>query len=286
VADNTNLLYLELDTSSIDALVKKFEGAEQILKGYAADLATQIHAKVVELATNGPDPLHMRRDRYLAALSFEKVNDRTWLINLDADAVWIEEGLPENYQMLDHLLASRKAKTAKDGSKYVVVPFKHNGSTHLSSQAGKTNDDLKAALQETFKRNKIPWGIERDINTGKPKLGLIHDKLLVHPKDHPLKTHEGIGQGHGSIGNPREGHTGDRFLDRVRVYQRAVGGKKPKIVKGVMTFRTASSKQDKSKYWVHPGTAPKKYLDKAYEWALNEWEKNMLPQITNEIMGD
>lgn len=281
------LLYLELDPREIDRLAKDFgKSAEDKLHQYAKDLAAQTHAKVVELASEG---LHQRRERYLAALSFDAVNDNTWVITLDADALWIEEGLPEDYQMLPKLLASSKAKTAKDGSKYVVVPFSQGpgGGRHLNSESGKTNDDLRRAVEIELKKRKIPFAkIERDINTGLPKLGKLHDIDYLHPKSHPNKTHEGIGQGQGAIGDARQGHSGDRYLDRIRIYQRQVLGKggRQKVVRGIVTFRTASSKQDASRYWVHPGSAPKKFFEQAYQWALDEWDKRIVPAVMADLM--
>lgn len=285
MANENSLLLLKLDDSEIKKLAENIQNnAEDALKKAAGDLASQVHAKVVSLAQEG---LHARRERYIAALSFQNVNESTWMIELSADALWIEEGLPENYQMLPKLLGSAKAKVSKDGSKYIVVPFNQGpGARHPNSESGKTNDDLKMAVQSELKKRKIPFAkIERDINTGQPKLGKLHDIDFLHPLEHPKKTHEGIGQGQGPVGAARQGHTGDRYLDRIRVYQKMVKGKngQPRVQRGIMTFRTASSKQNGSQYWVHPGSAPMRFFEEAFSWALREWETVMVPKILADL---
>lgn len=280
-----SLLFLKLDDAEIKKLAEHFQTkAEDALQKAAGDLASQLHAKVVGLAQ---EKLHARRERYLAALSFSNVSENTWLIELSADAIWIEEGLPENFQMLPKLLGGAKAKTSADGSKYVVVPFSQGpGPRFPNSESGKSNDDLKMAVQNELKKRKIPFAkIERNINTGEPKLGKLHEIKFLHPLEHPKKTHEGIGQGQGPIGEARQGHQGDRYLDRIRVYQRMVKSKggKARVQRGIMTFRTASSKQNASQQWVHPGSAPMKFFEEAMAWAEKEWETVMVPRVLADI---
>ncbi len=285
MANTGAILYLDLKTDELEKLASGLDKADETLQKYAKDLAEQAHAKVVELASQG---LHMRRERYLAALSFQPVNDSTWVITLDANAVWIEDGLPENFQMLDKLLASNKAKTAKDGSKYIVVPFQHNkGGIFLNSESGKTGDDLKRTIQDELRKRKIPFDrLERNINTGEPKLGKLHD-IEVPFREHPKKTHEGIGQGEGSIGSARQGATGTSFLNRIQIHQRMGKDKlgRPQVMRGIMTFRTASSKQDAAERWVHPGLPPTRFFEQAYDWALKEWETVIVPRVLNDLSG-
>jgi len=276
------ILYLDLKLSELEKLAKGIDKSDETLQKYAKDLAQQTHAKVGELAQEG---LHMRRERYIAALHFEPVDDSTWVISLNPDAVWIEDGLPEDYHMLDKLLASSKAKTAKDGSKYVVVPFNHNKGTHLNSESGKSSDDLKLSIQQELRKRKIPFNkLERDINTGEPKLGKLHD-IEVPFREHPKKTHEGIGQGQGSIGDVRQGATGTRHLSRIEIHQRMGKDRmgRPQAMRGIMTFRTASSKQDASERWVHPGLPAKRFFEEAYDWALKEWETVIVPRVLADL---
>jgi hypothetical protein len=274
------MLYLQLDMSAVSRLAENLrDKAEPLMQKYAADLASQTHAHIIDLATNG---LHARRDRYLQALHFEQVNEVTWMIQLDAEAVWIEDGLPENFEMLDKLLNSPKAKTSADGTKYIAIPLK-NGQGDVSHTAG--GKEMKDAIQKEMRRMKIPFAkIERDFATGEPKLGKLHDITMKTP----IKTHEGPGQGHGPVGQERQGRTGIPFLQGLRVYQKMGKDKigRPQVQKAIMTFRMATSKQDKSEYWVHPGLPPKHFFEKGFDWALREWEKVIGPKVLATLAGE
>lgn len=241
---------------------------EQALKNAAQSLAAQSHAHLLQQVQS---KLNSTREKYIDAVNFQQVNDSTWVINLDHSAMWIEEGMQE-HEMLDNLLKSPKAKLAKDGSKYLVVPFQHNkGPTQQTQAAG----DLTATIKQELKKRQIPYGtIERD-EKGKAKTGLLHSFDIM--KD-PKKTSEGPGMGHGKVGDVRQGNTGIPFLQGVRVYQRDIGGS---IKRGVFTFRVASSKHKGSGKWVHPGLEPRKFFDETAEWALQLWSK-----MQEEIMRD
>ena len=283
---DNGLLYLELDTSALDKLAEDVRTrAEPVLSRAVADLTAMGHAEIIRIATS---ELHMRRERYIKALSFSKVSDDTWIITLGEDAAWIDDGLPENTDMLKGLLNSPKAKVAKDGSRYVVVPMSHgSGPNELSSQHGKAQSDLKQAVQDELKSRKIPFArVERDINTGNAKLGKLHD-FSVSDKNHPRKLWEGPGQGVGPIGEVRQGHTGDAFLDRIAVYQKTVRNPKSgksKTVRQILTFRTASSKQPNT-MWRHPGTKGLFAFERAYDYLINQWTE-MMPGLLAEITGE
>lgn len=106
------MIHLNIDLSALISLKEELEpGIKKALSDAARDLSLQAHAHIVEKVQ---EKLHSTRERYLAALSYEQVDDSTWIINLDKSALWIEEGLPE-HNMLDNLLKSKKARTAKDG---------------------------------------------------------------------------------------------------------------------------------------------------------------------------
>ena len=230
------------------------------LKNAAQSLAAQAHAHLMEEVQS---KLHSTRDKYVEAVHFQQVNDDAWVISLDHSAMWIEEGLPE-HEMLDNLLKSPKAKMAKDGSKYLVVPFQHNkGPTQQTSAAS----DLTQTIKNELKKRQIPYGkIERD-EKGRAKLGLIHSFDIN--KD-PIKTHDGPGQGHGPKGEVRQGLSGTPFLQSVRIYQKQM--KDGSVKKGIMTFRVASSKHKGTGRWVHPGLEPKRFFDETADWALKAWD--------------
>lgn len=275
------MIYINLDLGVLGQLAKEFKPTvDQAMKEAARDLAAQTHAHILEEVQ---EKLHSTRQKYVDALSYSQVDDDTWVISLGKEAMWIEEGIPPNKDMLDGLLKSPKAKTAKDGSRYIVVPFEHKKGPTEQTTAGKTLTDT---IKAEFKKRKIPYGsIEKNAD-GTPKTGLIHsfDVLKMSPHNEirtPNKTANGPGQGHGPIGAPRQGPTGIPFLQGVRVYQNKVKDKNGKehVKKSIMTFRIASSKHKGQGRWIHPGLEAKKFFDEAAKWAMKEFEDRIRDQI-------
>ena len=250
----------------------------KVARDALADLAAQTHNHIREQAQN---KLHSSRETYLENLRFYP-DDGVWIIELDQKAMWIEEGIPPNKEMIDDLLKSPKAKRSKDGSKYMSIPFKQNKTPTSSTPAQKSLTDT---IKAEFKRRKIPYGKLEVDASGAPKKGLLH-KFDMNQIPTPLKTHNGVGQGHGPIGAPRQGMTGIPHLQGVRVYQHDV--KNPKTgetqtKKSIMTFRTVSSKQKGTGMWVHPGFDAKRFLDDARDWAIEQWSKEFTEKIMISI---
>lgn len=240
------------------------------------DLTVQVHAHIVEQVQS---KLHSTRDKYLQHLHFKQVSDDTTLITLDRDAMWIEEGIPPNYNMLDGLLKSKKAKTAADGSRYVVVPFEHKkGPTQQTPAQTSLTDTIK----KEFKDRKIPYGKLEVGKDGKPKTGLLHSFDIMHS---PVKTGQGPGQGHGPVGAVRQGPTGIPFLQGVRVYQKEFTDKagKSSVKKSIVTFRIASSKHQGTGRWIHPGLEAKRFLDEAASWAKQLWSEEISKKIAISV---
>lgn len=265
------MFYLDVDVSDLIDIDKKLSSAlKEAVDAGVEKLAKQSYSHLLELAQN---QLHTSREKYIENLEMKQEGE-VWMIVLDKPAHWIEDGL-DQHEMIEDLLKSKKAKTAKDGSKYLVVPFQHNkgGAASLSPQAV----DLQDAIKSSLKKQGAPWGkIEVDKN-GKPKLG----KIRSFNVSTPLKTKEGPGQGKGPIGAPRQGTTGIPHGNGVTVYQKKVKDKngETKIQKSIMTFRIASSKQKGSGKWVYPGIEGKALLTKTYDWALDLLEREILPEI-------
>lgn len=262
----------------LDADAKIREEAEKAGK----QLVAMTRAHIVEEASR---KLRSRRQMYVDSLTHFQVDENTFVVNLDAKARWIEEGLPE-HNMLDDLLSSHSAKTAQDGSKYVVVPFQHNvgPSTITPAQA-----NLLATIKMELRKAKIPYGkIEKDEN-GDPKLGLLH-RLNIST---PLKTKEGVGQGHGPIGDPiqgwsADGASGTPVLKGARVYQQKVKDKagKDKIQRTIMTYRVASSKHHEDPgRWDHPGLEATNLMDEGGDWAQDQWDRVIAPSILDSLVS-
>lgn len=266
------MIYLHADISDILGLKEIKDKVDQAAKDALADLAAQTHAHIVE---NVQAKLHSTREKYLDALSIQQVSDDTWLINLDAKANWIEEGL-EKHEMIADLLKSPKAKTSKSGGKYMVIPFEHKTKPSASTPAQKSLTDT---IKEEFKRRKIPYGKLEVDAAGNPKKGVLHSFDINHA---PLKTAHGVGQGHGPIGATKQGMSGIPFLRGIRVSQKEVKDPvsgKSKVVKSIATFRVVSSKHIGTGRWVHPGTPQRKFLDEALDWAEKQWDEKIKPQL-------
>ena len=267
------MIYLNLDLGVLGELARDLRPTvDKAMKDAARDLAMQTHAHILEEVQ---EKLHSTREKYVAALDIHQADEDTWVITLKKDAMWIEEGIPPNKDMLDGLLKSGKAKTAKDGSRYMVVPFEHKkGQTSQTPAQKNLTDTIKAEM----KKRKIPYGKLETDTSGKPKLGLLHSFDIMKQ---PIKTAHGAGQGKGAIGDVKQGPTGIPFLQGVRVYQTKVKDKKGKehVQKSIMTFRIASSKHKGTGRWVHPGLEAKKFFDEAVKWAQKEFEDRIRDQI-------
>jgi hypothetical protein len=277
----SDLLKLKFDLGPLTQLEEKMRTSlSDILREEGENLAMQSHAHVLELAAA---ELHTRREKFVKGLKFDQVSQHTWMIVVPSEIVWIEDGLPENYEMLDHLLKSPKAKIAKDGSRYVIVPFEKNNGKTDNTDYGR---EMRVIIQKELARRKIPFDrIERN-EDGSAKLGLLH-QVVIPDSVHPLKTDSapGPGKGKGPVGQPKQGRTGVPFLSGLRIYQRMAqdGFGRPRVNRHIMTFRVASSKQDRGSDWVHPGSAPMKFLDRTYDWAVKEWEDKIKPQILKRL---
>jgi hypothetical protein len=260
-------------------VAKNFKcAADKAMSDATRDLAIQAHAHLIEQANS---QLHSRRKEFVDALSFREENG-TWIIALESSALWIEEGIPPNTDMLDGLLASPKAKMSKEGSKYVVVPFEHKqGPKSQTPEQTSLTDAIKSEL----KSRKIPYGRLEMGADGRPKTGLLHSFDITNK---PLKTADAPGQGHGGVGDVRQGPTGIPFLQNVRVYQNSTTDNKgaSKVQKSIVTFRVASSKHRGEQRWVHPGLKPVKLLDDAYEWALKELDGKIKDRVLITLTKD
>jgi hypothetical protein len=269
------MISLNVDLTAILDLQRELE--PKVQKAFleaAQGLALQSHAHILEEAQS---KLHSTRDKYVSALNFKQVSKDVWVISLDASAMWIEEGKPEG-SMLDDLLASPKAKTAKDGSKFIVVPFQHNKGPSRQTQA---QNDLTATIKQELRNRKIPYGKLETDETGQPKLGKLHTFDIWAP----VKTAEGPGQGKGPIGPVKQGPTGIPFLNRVNVYQREIknAAGKSSVRKDIMTFRVASSKHRAENRWFHPGTPARNLFESTADWAIKEWETKIVPDLLRRL---
>lgn len=249
------------------------EKLRQIGEQAANNLTLLTQAKIMELAGQR---LHSRREKFVKAVSIQEEGTGVWIIHLDESQHWVEDGVPQ-HSMIPDLVNSPKAKIARDGSRYLVVPFTHKVGEVGPTQTTSYQQDLVSALKKEMKAQKIPWGkIEKD-DQGRPKLGKLHTLKLKTP----VKTHDGPGQGWGQIGQQRVGATGIPFLAGAHVFQ--TKNEKGKVERGVVTFRIASEKMLGSGRWEFPGIDKAAIFEDAYEWAQKEVQEHVLPDIIRQI---
>lgn len=272
------MILFDFDLSSILSLSTELQpAAEAALKEGARDLSIQSHAHVVE---ETQQKLHSSREKYVEALHFEQVDENTFVLSLDASAMFIEEGLQAGFDMLPGLLGSKKARIAKDGSKYLIVPFRHDRGPTQQTPAQKSLTDT---IKSEMKKLNIPYKkLEMD-SQGRPKIGKLHSFDI----NAPAKMSEGVGQGHGPIGAPKQGPTGIPFLQRVSVYQRQM--KDPKtgkssVQRGILTFRIASSKHQGQGRWRHPGLEGKHFFEACEAWCVDLWDRVISKKIVDKVV--
>lgn len=243
-------LKIKIDATGIANTFKEFAAVvEKEIKNSAAELAVITHAKAQEMAQA---ELDTSRKDYLDALGFEEVSPGVWVITLEEGAMWIEEGIPQNFDMKPGLL--RDGETSPSGKRYRVVPFEHTKTpTQMTQKASSIVGQLRAQL----KKQNIPFkSIERDSN-GSARTGKLHALNLKSDV-------------------PGNGNT--PALKGVSIYQTVT--KTGNVRRDILTFRTVTGEQTGK--WLHPGFAKKKFLDRSFDWALKEWETKILPEILDK----
>lgn len=275
------MISLNFDISEIKELLNMEAQAKKALDKAVKDLAQQAHAHMIEQANS---KLHSRRELFVENLSYHEEDDGVHVITLNSKARWIDDGMPE-HNMLDALLASPKAKTAKDGSKYLVVPFGH-GPGKGKTNTTPANLDLISTIKSEMKNRGIGFGkIEKDEH-GQPKTGRLHS-FDINQK--PLKTAEGPGQGKGPVGAVRQGPTGIPLLSGVNIYQTPVKGKDgvDRIKRSITTFRIASSKhKSQGGRWDMPEVPGIFAFEETLDWVRKEWESKIAPQVLATLIAE
>lgn len=238
-----------IDAKALAAEMKNFQAeVERAIEDSVKSVAAMTHAKVVELAT---EKLNTRRRAYLDNLDFEEVVPGVWVISLDDQAMWIEEGRKSG-DMTEDLLR-KGAKTAKDGSRYKAIPFDQAKPPSQTSQFGK---EMVRKLKSELKKYGVPYKKLEYNADGSPRIGKLHEFNIESPRP--------------------TSRASTPALYGVSIYQSM--GKSGRVKRDIMTFRMVSSKHKGTK-WIHPGLDGEKFFEQAYEWATQTFEKEILPKI-------
>lgn len=276
------MIYLNIDVSELTNLLDMEEAVNDELKSAARALTLATHGKLIELAQ---ERLHSRRQPYIDAVSMFQLDETTFVVNLDASARWIEDGMSQ-HNLLESLLKSKKAKRAADGSMYLTVPFQLNKPKNQQTPAQQsllaTVKKELAALGSEFPGGTVtPNKIEVKAD-GTPKLGLVRSLDITKA---PIST-QALRIGRGPMGQVAQGATGGiPILRGVRIYQKEFKDKAgdTKVGRFVMTFRTASSKQKGGGKWQHPGIDAVNLMDEAMTWAMSTWSQKIAPAVLAKI---
>jgi len=218
------------------------------LKDSVGNLASMTHAKTLELAD---EHLSSLSNMYKENVSFQQIEENIWVVSLDEKALWIEEGRKSGF--MEELLNGKSSKTNKKGEKYAVIPFEH--SKNPSDQSSKARD-LTNQIKAELKKQGVNYRKPEYNADGSPKLGLIKRFNVESAKLKPTDK-----------SSPLQG---------VAIYQRMEGNT---VKRDVMTFRVITERHKEEGKWVHPGREGDKLMDKAFEWAMQTWENEVLPDV-------
>jgi len=260
-----------------DTLKNLSKELERLAAKAAASFAQLTLAELNKIAAT---KLKTRLRIWNDSVSINQDGPSSWTIRLDPKQAWLNDGFP-THSMLGGLLASKHAKTAKDGSRYLVVPFLTTAGKSGSTYKTPSQQDIVANVKGALKKNKISFSkLDTMPNSNMPVLGTIRPLTVKTP----TKLHEGPGQGHGLVGAPRVGSTGIPFMDRASILQHYVKTKDGgQVQRSVGTFRVASSKHMGTGKWIAPAMRPTRIFEEAYSWAKSEMTQNVIPELNRKI---
>lgn len=228
----------------------KDEVKNDLTKG-VENLANMTHAKTLELAT---EELTSLSKMYKDNVEFANPAPNFWVVTLREPAMWIEEGRKAGF--MEELLTGKSSRMGKNG-RYAIIPFQHN--KNPTEQSAKAYD-LAKEIQYELKKKGVNWKKLETDSEGSPRIGKLHTFQFDNMNAIAQKaTHK----------NP--------LTKGVSVYQSKM--KDGSVRRDIMTFRVISEKNRNDGAWVHPGRKGNKIMDKAFEWAMFTWEKDILPAI-------
>ncbi len=250
----------------------------------ARDLAVATYGHIIEQVQQ---KLHSSRQKYIDSLSFEEVSEGVFEIRLSKEAMWIEEGM-DRHEMIDDIIEGGSAPNynKKDGSKFKRIPIQINKPPNAQTASQRM---IANVVKRELRKAGIKYGgIERDAQ-GKPLIGVLHKMDIA---DKPIKTHHGVGQGHGDVGHVIQGMGGTPILHGLTVAQKSMAhlaGKNigqmqdPSTRKDILTWRVISTKHKGTGRWIHPGVEAHNFFEDADTWMKSEWENSVKPSVLKEL---
>lgn len=249
---------INIDYSDLTDLLDFDKKAIEATNEAAEEFARAIHGQIILKAN---EKLRGSREPYIEALNVYQESDGVWFITLDANMRWREDGMSP-HSILDSLLKSPKAKTGKDGDKYLVVPFEHSGKDNTNTSSSEF--DLISTIKSELDKAKIPYNKVEFNDKGRPKEGILHklDFSKAAPNKKVGANLKGI-QISQKVNKDAKGHES--------------------VKRAITTFRTASSKQTDK--WNHPGVEAANLFEEALEWGDDHFENIVIPTLIDKILG-
>jgi hypothetical protein len=243
-------------------------------------LTAQTHAKVLEFASQDLKGYNLKAfmGENGKNVSWDQVSDNIFVVAIDPSVGFYNDGRPPVSMATESWLL-KNAKTAKDGSKYRVIPFKHD-----TKQTHGANAQLNSMAKNMIRQARTPdnkriplYSIEKNAD-GTPRIGTLH-KIKATP---PFTQ----SQAPSLFSKPRsaedakatglKAHGGIFKLEGLAVSQRMVG---PKVKREAVTFRVVSSKHQAEGRWLFPAIPAHRFLERAFEWAT----QTAWPEILSKI---
>lgn len=243
-------LKIQIDAAKIAEQFKEFAvEVEQDIRLAVKQLSLEARGRVEKRVNK---ELHSSRNIYLNNFGWAEVSQDIYVVYLDQPALWIEEG-QQAHDMKEDLLK---------GKKYRVIPFRYDKNPQDNTAF---TQSLVDTVKRELRKNNVPFKKIEYNQDGSPKVGKLHEFNILSRKNGTY------------IAAPGKGNT--PALMRLTVYQKK-DVNTGKVRRDILTFRTVTAGQTDK--WQHPGNEAKKYMDEAADWAMNQWETVILPQITKK----
>jgi hypothetical protein len=244
-------------------------------------IAAATHAFILQ--TVNAELTGYKREAYLGKenknVRWIDLGNSMWVVEVDETARWLEEGRAEP-MFMEWLL--KNAKTARDGSKYKIIPFKQDQGAGKTPGFHPNKPALAAVTKRMLDAQNIDLNkIERDVG-GKPKVGILHkipmgrEEIMaeMQPKRRDYFSMPRSADIAGKIG--LKPHDGIFMLKGLMVVQRPNASAKHGVTREAITYRVISSKHKAEGRWFYPKVEALNAVPRAAEWAqqqLDSWMK-------------
>lgn len=245
---------LEIDGRAIDAFSVDMVDSFRIAVG---NLARATHSEWISRAQSR---LNSGRESYIRGLQDSGSFGVRTTTRGDVYDISLVGEMPNNFEfgmqsydmktVRPGWLGGAKAKTAKDGSKYIVIPFRHSTTSTSNIQyTGKAKAaNLKSELRDAVKK----YGLDRMQRAATGRV--IEGKVKSIPKSAPVHSYL---QGLTRIQKGEQGTTSSG---------------KQRGSASLLTFRVMSTKS-KPESWIHPGIRGVNLLPEMTAWAESQMDK-------------